>query len=50
VPVLNGIFLAPLAGCGKSKLETWRLKHFIVELFYARPRSSTVCDLQLLVT
>jgi hypothetical protein len=39
----------PLAGCGKSKLEAWQLKHFIVELFYARPRSSAVGDLQLLV-
>jgi len=38
-----------LAGCGKSKLEAWQLKHFIVELFYARPRSSAVGDLQLLV-
>ena len=40
---------AVLAGCGKSKLEAWQLKHFIVELFYARPRSSAVGDLQLLV-
>src|SRR5471030_2162152 len=45
----DGIGYSFLAGCGKSKLEAWQLKHFIVELFYARPRSSAVGDLQLLV-
>jgi hypothetical protein len=38
-----------LAGCGKSKLAAWLLKHNHIELFYARPRSSAVGDVQLLV-
>ena len=38
-----------LTGCGKSKLAAWLLKHNHIELFYARPRSSAVGDVQLLV-
>src|SRR5579859_4568332 len=44
----NLVFLC-LAGCGKSKLVAWLLKHNHIELFYARPRSSAVGDVQLLV-
>jgi len=36
-----------LAGCGKTKLNPWRIKHDRVELFYAWSRSSAVGDVQL---